>query len=49
MRVSERSVLKSHPSLVKRQNYPCLREICQQFKPALGYHAAAYKHTPLVE
>lgn len=38
-----------HPLLASVRNYPRLREICQQFKPASVFHAAAYKHVPLVE
>jgi FlaA1/EpsC-like NDP-sugar epimerase len=38
-----------HPLLASVRNYPRLHEICQQFKPATVYHAAAYKHVPLVE
>ena len=38
-----------HPLLASVRNYARLREICHQFKPATVYHAAAYKHVPLVE
>ena len=38
-----------HPLLASVRNYPRLREICYQFKPDTVYHAAAYKHVPLVE
>ena len=38
-----------HPLLASVRNYPRLREICQQFRPASVFHAAAYKHVPLVE
>ena len=38
-----------HPLLANVQNYLRLREICHQFKPDTVYHAAAYKHVPLVE
>ena len=37
------------PLLGSVRNYPRLREICLQFRPAMVYHAAAYKHVPLVE
>ena len=37
------------PLLGSVRNYPRLREICHQFKPDTVYHAAAYKHVPLVE
>lgn len=38
-----------HPLLASVRNYLRLREICHQFKPDTVYHAAAYKHVPLVE
>ncbi|MFM9902216.1 MAG: polysaccharide biosynthesis protein [Polaromonas sp.] len=38
-----------HPLLASVRNYPRLLEICHQFRPATVYHAAAYKHVPLVE
>ena len=37
------------PLLASVGNFGRLREICQQYKPATVYHAAAYKHVPLVE
>ena len=37
------------PLLASVGNFDRLREICQQYKPAAVYHAAAYKHVPLVE
>ena len=39
----------TYPLLASVRNYPRLREICHQFKPDTVYHAAAYKHVPLVE
>lgn len=37
------------PLLASVRNYLRLNEICQQYKPDTIYHAAAYKHVPLVE
>jgi FlaA1/EpsC-like NDP-sugar epimerase len=37
------------PLLASVGNFGRLREICQYYKPATVYHAAAYKHVPLVE
>ncbi len=37
------------PLLASVGNYGRLHEICLQYKPAIVYHAAAYKHVPLVE
>lgn len=37
------------PLLASVGNYSRLLEICQQYRPATIYHAAAYKHVPLVE
>ncbi len=37
------------PLLGSVANYPRLFEICQTYRPATIYHAAAYKHVPLVE
>ena len=37
------------PLLASVGNFGRLSEICQQYKPATVYHAAAYKHVPLVE
>ncbi len=37
------------PLLASVGNYPRMREICHQFDPDTVYHAAAYKHVPLVE
>lgn len=37
------------PLLASVGNFGRLREICQLYKPATVYHAAAYKHVPLVE
>jgi len=37
------------PILASVSNYPRLAAICTQYQPNLVYHAAAYKHVPLVE
>jgi FlaA1/EpsC-like NDP-sugar epimerase len=37
------------PLLASVGNFERLREICQLYQPATVYHAAAYKHVPLVE
>jgi FlaA1/EpsC-like NDP-sugar epimerase len=37
------------PLLASIANYQRLTEICQAYKPNTVYHAAAYKHVPLVE
>ena len=37
------------PLLASVGNFGRLREICQFYQPATVYHAAAYKHVPLVE
>jgi FlaA1/EpsC-like NDP-sugar epimerase len=37
------------PLLASVANLERLREICQLYRPATVYHAAAYKHVPLVE
>jgi FlaA1/EpsC-like NDP-sugar epimerase len=37
------------PLLASVGNFGRLREICQIYRPATVYHAAAYKHVPLVE
>ena len=37
------------PLLASVRNYERMREICQLYRPATVYHAAAYKHVPLVE
>jgi FlaA1/EpsC-like NDP-sugar epimerase len=37
------------PLLASVGNFGRLREICQLYKPETVYHAAAYKHVPLVE
>jgi len=37
------------PVLASVSNLARLREICQLYQPATVYHAAAYKHVPLVE
>jgi FlaA1/EpsC-like NDP-sugar epimerase len=37
------------PLLASVANLGRLREICQLYRPATIYHAAAYKHVPLVE
>ena len=37
------------PLLASVGNFSRLKEICQLYKPSVVYHAAAYKHVPLVE
>ncbi len=37
------------PLLASVGNFGRLKEICQLYRPATIYHAAAYKHVPLVE
>ncbi len=37
------------PLLASVSNLRRLREICSKYRPATVYHAAAYKHVPLVE
>lgn len=37
------------PLLASVNNYDRLSDICRQYKPQTIYHAAAYKHVPLVE
>jgi FlaA1/EpsC-like NDP-sugar epimerase len=37
------------PLLASVVNPPRLRAICDQYQPATVYHAAAYKHVPMVE
>ncbi|MEO5661432.1 MAG: nucleoside-diphosphate sugar epimerase/dehydratase [Polaromonas sp.] len=37
------------PLLASVGNFGRLKEICQLYQPATVYHAAAYKHVPLVE
>ncbi len=37
------------PLLASVGNFERLKEICQVYRPATVYHAAAYKHVPLVE
>lgn len=37
------------PLLASVANFVRLKEICQLYRPATIYHAAAYKHVPLVE
>ncbi len=37
------------PLLGSVANYPRLTAICQQYRPLTVYHAAAYKHVPMVE
>jgi FlaA1/EpsC-like NDP-sugar epimerase len=37
------------PLLASVGNFGRLKEICQLYRPATVYHAAAYKHVPLVE
>ncbi|QDL39129.1 polysaccharide biosynthesis protein [Rhodoferax sediminis] len=37
------------PLLGSVRNYERMKEICQRYRPATVYHAAAYKHVPMVE
>ncbi len=37
------------PLIASVGNFGRLREVCKQYRPATVYHAAAYKHVPLVE
>jgi FlaA1/EpsC-like NDP-sugar epimerase len=37
------------PLLANVRDYPRMFEICQAYRPHTVYHAAAYKHVPLVE
>ncbi len=37
------------PLLGSVVNYPRMSALCRQYKPAVVYHAAAYKHVPMVE
>ena len=47
---SERGLIVGiDPQLANVRDYCRLRKIFHQFKPALVFHAAAYKHVPLVE
>ena len=42
-------ILEVHPLLASVGNFARLKEICHLYKPDTVYHAAAYKHVPLVE
>jgi FlaA1/EpsC-like NDP-sugar epimerase len=37
------------PLLGSVRNYARMSALCQQYRPAILYHAAAYKHVPMVE
>lgn len=37
------------PLLGSVVNYPRMSALCRQYRPAIVYHAAAYKHVPMVE
>ena len=37
------------PLLGSVRNYPRLSALCKRYRPAMVYHAAAYKHVPMVE
>ncbi|MHB1249197.1 MAG: polysaccharide biosynthesis protein, partial [Polaromonas sp.] len=37
------------PLLGSVVNYPRMSALCKQYRPAIVYHAAAYKHVPMVE
>jgi FlaA1/EpsC-like NDP-sugar epimerase len=47
--IEHRLDVKIVPLLASVGNLDRLREICQNHRPATVYHAAAYKHVPLVE
>jgi FlaA1/EpsC-like NDP-sugar epimerase len=47
--VENRLSVEIVPLLASVANLERLREICQAHRPATVYHAAAYKHVPLVE
>jgi FlaA1/EpsC-like NDP-sugar epimerase len=47
--VEKNMVVELIPLLASVSNFERLQEICMLFRPATLYHAAAYKHVPLVE
>ena len=49
LRTEHRLSVEIVPLLASVANLGRLREICQLYRPATIYHAAAYKHVPLVE
>jgi FlaA1/EpsC-like NDP-sugar epimerase len=51
MRLCERSQLAVDvtPLLGNVMNHARMHEICRAYQPAIVYHAAAYKHVPMVE
>lgn len=48
-RVKHRLSVEVVPLLASVANLERMRDICRQYQPATVYHAAAYKHVPLVE
>jgi FlaA1/EpsC-like NDP-sugar epimerase len=42
-------VVDLQPLLGSVTNYPRMAAVCQAYRPAVIYHAAAYKHVPMVE
>jgi FlaA1/EpsC-like NDP-sugar epimerase len=47
--VEKNMIVELIPLLASVSNFERLQEICMLFRPATLYHAAAYKHVPLVE
>ena len=47
--VEQRVTVELVPLLASVSNFERLQEICTLYRPATVYHAAAYKHVPLVE
>lgn len=46
---SQKSLVQLYPILGSVVHYARLSTLCKNFKPTAVYHAAAYKHVPLVE
>ena len=47
--VEEQLQIEVVPVIASVGNFERLREICKLYQPTIVYHAAAYKHVPLVE
>jgi FlaA1/EpsC-like NDP-sugar epimerase len=47
--VEQKLTVELVPLLASVSNFERLQEICRLYRPATVYHAAAYKHVPLVE